>query len=385
MRGRMKAGLILGLAGLGVTTSGCEPGREGRAYAAGGEADGQPLTGVEVTFIAEDGSGVHRATTGADGTYALPLLPGGYRVVATHPDRTDWSGRTVVEGSRTERLDLPLPAPASTTVFVVRHAEKIHPDSNGVEVPLSAEGAARAEALAHVLADAGVTAVYSTATTRTRATAGPLADRWGLAPTDYGNPAELAGALQHRNAGDAVLVSGHSNTVGPTVAALGAAVDPSTIGDYDNLYVVTLTPEGASAVNLQYGADTGPDERKTAVVVPTVLLVETAGPDPARTARIAHALAKSGVDDLWATNGDNPLVELATALETQVRPFDPATDAQEWLAARPVGVTTLAAGPEVVTRILEAAGVPDPGGSAGARTIVLTRSSAGAVARALAF
>ena len=54
MRGRMKAGLILGLAGLGVTTSGCEPGREGRAYAAGGEADGQPLTGVEVTFIAED-------------------------------------------------------------------------------------------------------------------------------------------------------------------------------------------------------------------------------------------------------------------------------------------------------------------------------------------
>jgi phosphohistidine phosphatase SixA len=67
----------------------------------------------------------------------------------------------------------------STTVIIVRHAEKATDDAR--DPSLSPAGQHRAQALASALGDAGVTALYATQYKRTRATAEPLAQRLKLA------------------------------------------------------------------------------------------------------------------------------------------------------------------------------------------------------------
>ncbi len=65
----------------------------------------------------------------------------------------------------------------TTTLFLVRHAEKA--DQTAAS-PLTEKGKARAEALANLLRDANVGAVFSTNFIRTRETARPLAEKRSL-------------------------------------------------------------------------------------------------------------------------------------------------------------------------------------------------------------
>jgi phosphohistidine phosphatase SixA len=143
-------------------------------------------------------------------------------------------------------------------IFLVRHAEKAT-ESNEASVPLSAAGRARAERLATVLANAGVTEIYATATDRTRQTAEPLArarklEIHGYAPRDAeGKPAP--GIVIDRIKKDApagrVLVVGHSNTVPEILAALGHAEKveiPSS--QFDDLFLV-VPKEGAAPTVLR--------------------------------------------------------------------------------------------------------------------------------------
>ena len=134
------------------------------------------------------------------------------------------------------------PVPAQTAVFVVRHAEKAS-DSSERDVPLSEEGKARAERLAAMLKDAGVTAIYSTDTVRTRSTAEPLARAGSRTVRIYSDVAALADALK-REPEAVVLVVGHSNTVPQLLSALGVR-EKIEIGDreYDRLFVVS--PRGS--------------------------------------------------------------------------------------------------------------------------------------------
>lgn len=145
-------------------------------------------------------------------------------------------------------------------VFVVRHAEKSTP-ANEPPVPLSPAGSQRAERLAALLKDAGVTSVWATDTVRARDTAAPLARERGLEvrvypvrdASDQVSAAPLIDALR-KDGGAAALVVGHSNTVPKILAALGVA-NPPDIPDaeYDNLFVVsTGTTGGAVAVRLRY-------------------------------------------------------------------------------------------------------------------------------------
>jgi broad specificity phosphatase PhoE len=153
----------------------------------------------------------------------------------------------------------PAVAQAPTTIILVRHAEKGGaPQDRDPE--LSEAGHQRALELARVLGDVGISAIYSTPYLRTRHTAEPLARRIGLevtiTPLTQAYVTELADMLRQRHAGETVLVVGHSNTVPRTINALGAGpLEDLGEGEYDWLFVVTLTGDGhASLSRLHYGA-----------------------------------------------------------------------------------------------------------------------------------
>lgn len=151
-------------------------------------------------------------------------------------------------------------AARSTTVILVRHAEKAAQPAD--DPPLTPAGEARARDLWTAIRDAGVTAVITTQYARTRATAQPTVTATHLTPeiiraAGESHAQDVAAAVR-RHAGQTVLVVGHSNTIPAIVEALGAA-RPAPICDpeYDNLYVVTIAGDGkAGLVRSKFGVPT---------------------------------------------------------------------------------------------------------------------------------
>jgi phosphohistidine phosphatase SixA len=146
---------------------------------------------------------------------------------------------------------------AQQAVYLVRHAERADSGTMAAttmttDPDLSDAGRARAEALAAMLKDAGIKAIYTTEYKRTQQTAAPLAKALGIQPTAV--PArEMAALVEKLEAGSAnALVVGHSNTVGETIAALGIS-EPVRIGDteFDNLFIV-VRGEKPSLLRLHY-------------------------------------------------------------------------------------------------------------------------------------
>ena len=131
---------------------------------------------------------------------------------------------------------------AQSVVVVVRHAERADAGMAappGADPDLSPAGRSRAEALATLLKDAGITAIYVTEFKRTRQTAEPLAKLLGIEPTvvsskDAGNWPDRV-----KTSSGTVLIVGHSNTVPAVIKALGG--EPVTIDDseFDNLFILT--------------------------------------------------------------------------------------------------------------------------------------------------
>jgi broad specificity phosphatase PhoE len=157
------------------------------------------------------------------------------------------------------------PSP-TTTIVLVRHAEKAAEPA--ADPPLTAHGAARAQALLDALADARIDAVYSTQFERTRTTAEPLAKAAGvdvtIVPAGRGAP-DYIGAVAERarteHPGGVVVIVGHSNTLGRTIAALGGPDDLGDLADdvYDTFYVLLLTEgETPHLIRARYGAPNGP-------------------------------------------------------------------------------------------------------------------------------
>ncbi len=141
-------------------------------------------------------------------------------------------------------------------VFVVRHAERA--DSGQMssaadkDPSLSKVGFARAEALARVLRDAKIRAIYATEFRRTRQTAEPLAQRLHvqIAVVPAKQTSALIAKLKKENGN--VLVVGHSNTVPEIIKGLGIAA-PVTIAenDYDNLFLI-MSGSRPRLVHLHY-------------------------------------------------------------------------------------------------------------------------------------
>ena len=139
-----------------------------------------------------------------------------------------------------------------TVVYLVRHSER---DEDGTrDPPISEEGWQRSALLSVMLRDAGITHVHSTDLKRTRSTATPTAQAAGLELAFYA-PNDLQGlADEIRDTPGRHLVVGHSNTTPAVVSALGGDPgDPIDELEYDRLYIVTLTDDGASTVLIRFG------------------------------------------------------------------------------------------------------------------------------------
>ena len=144
-------------------------------------------------------------------------------------------------------------AEESSTIFLVRHAEKTEASDDPA---LSEAGKLRAHELARVLRNAGIQHIYSTDYTRTRDTAAPLAALLKLELELY-DPRELAEfAAKLKCRGSRQLVIGHSNTTPELVALLGGdpgeEIDES--GEYDRLYIVSIDASGVTSLLIRYGS-----------------------------------------------------------------------------------------------------------------------------------
>ena len=127
---------------------------------------------------------------------------------------------------------------SQSTVFIVRHAEKA---DNSKDAELSEAGHARAEALANMLKDSKISAIYTTEFKRTEQTAAPVAKALGLTVTTLPSENQAALVAKLRTSTANSLVVGHGNTIPDVIKALGIP-EPVNIpdSDYDNLFVVLL-------------------------------------------------------------------------------------------------------------------------------------------------
>ena len=143
------------------------------------------------------------------------------------------------------------------TVILVRHAElagAAMAEPKGL--PLSPDGVARAQRLAGVLKDAGVSAIYVTDFVRTQDTAAPLAQALGQAPVVMakGDAQELVQRLRGQHAAQTVLLVGHTDTLPGLLRALGHPEDLKIESqDYGSIFVVAPREGGRPAfVRLRY-------------------------------------------------------------------------------------------------------------------------------------
>ena len=155
-----------------------------------------------------------------------------------------------------------------TTVFLLRHAERA--DEPRQDPPLTEKGVARSQALARLLGNAGIKAIFTSQFTRTKMTAEPLAKQLGITATAISlktspsNPRAIAEESTREtvdkimsHAGGSVLLVGHSNSIPDVIKMLGGDVVP-TIDEkkFDDLFVVTVYSSGkAKVVQLKYGSE----------------------------------------------------------------------------------------------------------------------------------
>lgn len=142
------------------------------------------------------------------------------------------------------------------TFIVVRHAEKADASR---DPDLSADGHARAQALAERLDGRDLVAIYATEFKRTGQTVAPAAAAHAIAVTPYpaAQPAtEFATKLKAAHPRGSVLIAGHSNTVPAIVAALCACeTTPTPDHEYDRLSIVQLDADGRARLTVKrYGA-----------------------------------------------------------------------------------------------------------------------------------
>jgi broad specificity phosphatase PhoE len=144
---------------------------------------------------------------------------------------------------------------AQPIVVIVRHAEKAIDGGNDPD--LSSAGQARANQLARILKDSGITAIFTSELKRTQETAAPTATLIHVTPTVVAakDIAALVARLHELN-GNALVV-GHDDTIPNIVKALGINSSISIPGtDYSELLIVILGDK-PQLFRLHYPDDAG--------------------------------------------------------------------------------------------------------------------------------
>jgi phosphohistidine phosphatase SixA len=137
---------------------------------------------------------------------------------------------------------------AQRTVLLVRHADRL---DDSEDTPLSKAGEARAQLLADLWKDAGITAIYTSQFQRTIKTAEPLAISLKVKPvsTPTGDNAGHFKRIRTENRDDIVLIVGHDRSVPVLLKLFGHPVDikiePT---EYDNLFVLAPKETGSPTV-----------------------------------------------------------------------------------------------------------------------------------------
>src|SRR5438046_4254848 len=146
-------------------------------------------------------------------------------------------------------------ASAQPIVVIVRHAEKA--TDGGRDPDLSLAGRARADELAQILKDSGITAFFTSEFKRTQETAAPAAASTHVTPTviaakDTGG---LVAKLHQLNSN--ALVIAHGDTIPNIIKALGIN-SPINIpdADYSELFIVILGDK-PQLFRLHYPDDAG--------------------------------------------------------------------------------------------------------------------------------
>ncbi len=142
---------------------------------------------------------------------------------------------------------------AQRAVFLVRHAEKVDDTDDAA---LTKEGLERAERLAAILKDAGITAVYTTQFQRTRNTAAPLCREAGVKPVviPQGEEQKVVDLVRTKHKNEVVMVVGHRGTVIRMLKMFGAR-EPFAIGsgEHSQIFLVVPTKKGSpTALQLRY-------------------------------------------------------------------------------------------------------------------------------------
>ena len=145
-----------------------------------------------------------------------------------------------------EELAIATPDGDTTTIILVRHAEKMDKSANPA---LSAVGMERAKRLHEVLKEYKPDAFYSTNYLRTMQTLEPWAEKSGQTIKHYNprQPDSLV-ALLKKEAGKTVVVAGHSNTVPALVNKLIGQQKYEDLADteYGKIFIVRIEDELAN-------------------------------------------------------------------------------------------------------------------------------------------
>ena len=129
----------------------------------------------------------------------------------------------------------------STRYYIVRHAEKeAAKDMMSSDVPLSAEGVERAEALKETLKNTKIQAIYSTNYIRTKSTAEPISQLIRV-PVQIYKPGDTTFINQLKSINKRkVLVVGHSNTVDDIINGITGEIAMSDLPEtqYGDLFII---------------------------------------------------------------------------------------------------------------------------------------------------
>lgn len=145
----------------------------------------------------------------------------------------------------------------TTTIFLLRHAEKETSNPDDQDPDLTLAGMQRAQALQQYLAATPIDAFFSTHYKRSQKTLFYLAQGRPIQFYEGHDFRQLRSRVLEDFQGKTIVIVGHSNTLLPIIETFGGKKPMKQIGEnqYDLLFKLKVSPRGKASVKiLRYGA-----------------------------------------------------------------------------------------------------------------------------------